>query len=194
MKYEGGLHLNKFLLFLKNLPTDTKRLTLSGEISIGTNGRFGGNIAEIEDSLTTIVAAIKQDNPFLKVQSKRDLYELNIRLFAYRKLIIDRSFLEKLRCQFQSLLDYGNRFEGLTLRLNVYGELLSLSKNEKFRFINKQAEVAFMNTESPSLLRLPKKLSSKQIGIIMLIVLVLIGIGLLVYFNVIPLFPKPLVA
>jgi hypothetical protein len=186
--------LNKFGLFLKNLSTDIKRLTLSGEISIGTNGRFGGNIAEIEDSLMAIVEAIKKDNPFLKVQSKRELYELNIRLFSYRKLIIDRSFLEKLRGQFQSLLDYGNRFEGLTLRLNVYGEFHSLAKSEKFRFINKQAEVAFMNTESPSPLRLPKKLSPKQIGIIMLIVLVLIGVGLLVYFNVIPLFPKPLVA
>jgi hypothetical protein len=189
-----ALGLKKLVNFFKDLLIKVKQLTISGEINIGTNSRFTGNIDEVGRYLAAITETIKKDNYFLNVQLKKDLYELNIKIFAYHKIIIDRSFLEDLRRQFQSLLDYGANFEGLTFRLNVYGELGSLAGKEKFRYVNKQAEVVFLNNESPFRERLLKKLSFKQIWIFLLIALVLIAIVLLVYFDVIPLFPKPLVA
>lgn len=186
--------MKKLVHFFYNKLTKVKRLTISGDISIGTNTRFTGNIDEIGRFLTAITETIQKDNPFLKVQLKKDLYELNLKIFAFRKIIIDRWFLENLRRQFQALTDYSAGFDGLTLRLNVYGELHSVTKREKFRYINNQSEVVFMNGESPVRKWLPGKLEAKQIGIIVLIALVLIVIALLVYFDLIPLFPKPLVA
>jgi hypothetical protein len=186
--------LKKIARFLKNQITRVKRLTISGEINIGTSTGFEGNIGEIEQGLAAIIEAIKKDNSFLKVQCKRELYELTVKIFAYRKLFIDRSFLESMRHHLQSLTDYICHFDGLKLRLNVYGEIYSLTKNDKFRYLNKQDEVIFLNTESSSQLWLTKKLSSKQIGIIVFIALLLITIMLLVHFDIIPLFPKRLIA
>jgi hypothetical protein len=188
-----AFNLKPFFYFLKKQLNKIKKLTISGEICIGTNSRFTGNINEIENSLKGIVETIKKDNPYLKVESKRELYELNFRIFAYHKLMIDHSLLENLHCRFQSLLDYGNRFDGLTIRLNVYGELHSFFNSEKFRYINQQTEVAFMNNESSTLPWLPQKFTLKQIGFIVFVVLLIITVVLLVYFNVIPLFPRPLV-
>jgi hypothetical protein len=177
-----------------NILRTLKQLTISGEVSIGTNSHFTGNITEIQNFLNTIVDTLRKDNPQLKIQSKRELYEFSIKIFAYRKLMMDHSFLENLRRRFQSLLDYGADFDGLTIRLNIYGELNSLIQSEKFRYVNKQSEVVFMNNQFPAIPWIPQKLSSKQIGFLIFIVLLVITVALLVYFKVIPLFSRPLVA
>jgi hypothetical protein len=186
--------LKKIARFLKNQITSIKRLTISGEINIGTNTGFKGNIGEIEQGVATIIEAIKKDNPFLKIQCKRELYELTVKIFTFHKLFIDRAFLESMRHHLQSFMDYICHFDGLKLRLNVYGEMCSLTKNEKFRYLNKQDELIFLDTGSSSQPWLTKKLSSKQIGIIVFIVLLLITVMLLVHFDIIPLFPKRLIA
>lgn len=124
---------------------NSRRITLSGEINIMTS-----NIQEsiiVNDDLflklNSYANSIKALYPYLKIETVRELHEITIKFFVYNKIFSDEKFLDNFQESLRNLLRNINRLNGLNVKLNICGEISTLSKMDKFRFINSGDEVYY---------------------------------------------------
>lgn len=129
---------------------NTRKITLSGEINILTT-----NIQEFiimnDDLLSKINSYSNSFNelyPYLKIEVVRELHEITIKFFAYNKIFSEEKFVDGFQENLKNLLCNINRFSGLNVKLNVYGEISTLSKMDKFRVINNGGEVYYKITDT----------------------------------------------
>lgn len=128
---------------------NNRKITLSGEINILTS-----NIREViitnDDLFMEINSYANILNtlyPYLKIESIRELHEITIKLFAYNENFSDENFFDGFQENLKNLLYSINKLSELNVKLNVYGEISTLSKIDKFRFINNRGEVYYKITD-----------------------------------------------
>lgn len=126
------------------------KINIAGEITIQGEDILSGISGDevLFGKIQFCTQNFTKSYPWLKVESVRNLHEITIKLFAYNKPFSDNAFLDKFSQDVEHLLKELSELESLSLKLNIYGDLNTLRKVEKFRCVNTGSNVYYKVTES----------------------------------------------
>lgn len=120
-------------------------LTMSGEINISCKSYNALIISdsEIIGSMKSCAKALNDRYPKFKIQLETGMSEISIRIFAYRTILLNSSFLEEMRTNLAGLLSsiYGNN--GLQAKLNISGYIDSYRGRQEYIYLNNEREVKY---------------------------------------------------
>jgi hypothetical protein len=149
--FHDGMELENLLDFmqLKNLLKqklmDFSYLTMSGEINVSCKSY---NAIIINDSglisrMKSYVKALNDRYPKLKIQLQTGISEISIKVFAYRKMLMNNCFLEEMRINLAGLLISIYENNDLQAKLNIRGFIDSYRGRKSFIFMNNEQEVKY---------------------------------------------------
>lgn len=133
----------EFIESQKNKIVNNSRLTISGEINIMTDDikeaillkdELYGKVCIYADSLSKVL-------PFIEVETVKELHEITIKLFSKDKSFNDDKFLDNLQQQLEILLENIYKNNGLSVKVNIFGEIKTWEKVDKFRVVNDKKDV-----------------------------------------------------
>ncbi|HHV95670.1 MAG TPA: hypothetical protein GXX37_04215 [Clostridiaceae bacterium] len=144
--------IQRIKIFLMNLNI----ITLSGEITISFKDLNAIITAYSDLYMSSIRDIAKKFNnmyPKFKVESAVGLSEISIKIFVFRYINTDETFLDRLRMALEGLLKDIYSLENLSpwklnVRLNLYGTMEYLNSQDNFRFLNKNETVKYIITDS----------------------------------------------
>lgn len=126
-----------------------KKITVSGELCIDFVTQSDIRLEDLQQILAPVITQFKKDFPFLKIEIQPELYELTVKIFAYRRNLFDRGFLAQFQDHCKILLNEVCHERNVKVRLNVSGELQSFKNIEKFRYLNNHDQIYGQTEQIP---------------------------------------------